>query len=80
MPCLSAFCAERALPSGVFGPRDFAPFVRLASARALLSGDGRARRGAYDWTWREILDWRVGLEMAESPGAHGRRERQSNRI
>ena len=30
--------AERALPSGVFGPRDFAPFLRLASARALLTG------------------------------------------
>jgi hypothetical protein len=36
MPCLSAFCAERALPSGVFGPRDFAPLRRLASTRALL--------------------------------------------
>jgi hypothetical protein len=24
------------LPAGVFGPRDFAPFRRLASARALL--------------------------------------------
>jgi hypothetical protein len=33
MPCFSAFCAARALPSTVFGPRDFAPFFRLASAR-----------------------------------------------
>jgi hypothetical protein len=36
MPCFSAFCADLALPSGVFGPRDFAPFWRLAAARALL--------------------------------------------
>jgi hypothetical protein len=28
-------------PSSVFGPRDFAPFFRLASVRA-LEGDGRA--------------------------------------
>jgi hypothetical protein len=34
-PCLRAFCAERALPSGVLGPFDLAPFRRLASARAL---------------------------------------------
>jgi hypothetical protein len=44
MPCLSAFCAERALPSGVFGPRDLAPFFRLASARGL--GTATAARGA----------------------------------
>jgi hypothetical protein len=44
MPCFSAFCAARALPSGVFGPRDLAPFRRLASARALLTGT--AARGA----------------------------------
>jgi hypothetical protein len=37
-PCLSAFCAERALPSTVFGPRDFALLWRLASARVLLIG------------------------------------------
>jgi hypothetical protein len=37
---LSAFCAARALPSGVFGPRDLAPFLRLASARALEAGAG----------------------------------------
>jgi hypothetical protein len=35
-PCLSAFCAERALPSEVFGPCDIAPLRRLASARAGL--------------------------------------------
>jgi hypothetical protein len=34
---LRAFRAERALPSSVFGPRDLAPFLRLASARALLT-------------------------------------------
>jgi hypothetical protein len=38
MPCFSAFRADLALPSSVFGPRDFAPFWRLASARALLTG------------------------------------------
>ena len=37
-------CRARALPSGVFGPRDFAPFLRLASARALLTGRPRAAR------------------------------------
>jgi hypothetical protein len=36
-PCLSAFCAARALPSSVFGPRDLAPFLRLASARVVLT-------------------------------------------
>jgi hypothetical protein len=30
------FRPERALPSELFGPRDFALFLRLASARALL--------------------------------------------
>ena len=34
-PCLRAFWEERALPSGVLGPFDLAPFLRLASARAL---------------------------------------------
>jgi hypothetical protein len=34
----SAFRDEHALPSAVLGPRDFAPFFRLASARALLIG------------------------------------------
>jgi hypothetical protein len=44
MPCLIAFCADLALPSDVFGPRDLAPFIRLAAARAL---DTRAAaRGA----------------------------------
>ena len=35
---MSAICDDRALPSGVFGPHDFAPLRRLASARALLMG------------------------------------------
>jgi hypothetical protein len=39
-PCFSAFCAERALPASVFGPRDFAPLRRLASALA-LGAEGR---------------------------------------
>jgi hypothetical protein len=34
--------APRALPSGVFGPRDFAPFLRLASARAFRIGTAAA--------------------------------------
>jgi hypothetical protein len=42
MPCFSAFCADRALPSGLFGPRDFAPFLRLASARPLDTGTAAA--------------------------------------
>jgi len=32
---LRAFWEDRALPSGVLGPRDLAPLRRLASARAL---------------------------------------------
>jgi hypothetical protein len=38
MPCLSAFCADLALPSSVFGPLDLAPLRRLASARTLDTG------------------------------------------
>jgi hypothetical protein len=33
MPCFRALRAERALPAAVLGPRDFAPFFRLARAR-----------------------------------------------
>jgi hypothetical protein len=36
MPCLSAFSDERTFPSGLFGPRDLAPFLRLTPARTLL--------------------------------------------
>src|SRR5579884_251365 len=32
-PCLMAFLDERSLPSGVLGPRDFAPFSREARIR-----------------------------------------------
>ena len=56
MPCLNAFCAERALPAGVFGPRDFAPFLRLASARALDTGTA-ARSAAPNSTWRDSFGW-----------------------
>jgi hypothetical protein len=35
-PCRSALRAERALPSGVFGPRPARPFVRLAARLAVL--------------------------------------------
>jgi hypothetical protein len=68
MPCLSAFCAERALPSGVFGPRDLAPFLRLASARALDTGTA-ARGAAPALDMAVILDWRMILGMAAAPGA-----------
>src|SRR5690606_27840325 len=37
-PCLIALCAERALPAAVLGPRDLAPFARLAAARAAEVG------------------------------------------
>jgi hypothetical protein len=59
MPCLSAFCADLALPSADFGPFDLAPFLRLAAARALLTET--AARGAAPsldmagflaWGWR----------------------------
>jgi hypothetical protein len=76
---LSAFCAERALPSGVFGPRDFAPFRRLVSARVLVAGTA-ARAAAPRLDMAGILDWRVGLEMAESPRGARPEERQSNRF
>jgi hypothetical protein len=36
--------SRRALSSAVLGPRDFAPFLRPASARALLTRAGRAGR------------------------------------
>jgi hypothetical protein len=31
------------LPAAVFGPRDLAPFLRLAAARALLTGSAALR-------------------------------------
>jgi hypothetical protein len=49
-PCFKAFRAERALPSGLFGPRDLAPFFRLAAARALLTGTA-ARGRALGARW-----------------------------
>jgi hypothetical protein len=67
---LSAFCAERALPAGVFGPRDLAPLRRLASARALLTGtaaDGAAPiRDMAVILWLELgADWRMTAQTAE---------------
>ena len=65
-----ALCAGRALPSAVFGLREFAPFLRLASARALLIqtaargdcpaglGTGlqpRSDRAILHWTWGDSL-------------------------
>ena len=64
---MSAFCAERALPSAVFGPRYLAPFFRLASARALLTGT--AARGAVP-----ELDM-AGIPCWLGSGGRGRRNR-----
>jgi hypothetical protein len=36
--CRASAHSARSAPSSVFGPRDFAPFLRLASARALDTG------------------------------------------
>ncbi len=46
MPCFRALRAARALPSEVFGPRDFAPFLPAGFGTRIGHGDGRARRGA----------------------------------
>ena len=65
---------DRGHRQGSIDPRDFAPLRRLASTRA--SDGGTAALGAAPIRdMAGILDWRVGLEMAESPRAHGRRER-----
>jgi hypothetical protein len=81
---LSAFRAERALPSAVFGPRDFAPFFRLAAARAWLIGT--AARGAAPvldmavilwWRGKDGAGWRV---MAEAPGRAAMANRQCSRF
>jgi hypothetical protein len=67
MPCLSAFCAERALPAEVFGPRDLAPLMRLAAARAGL------RRAASDAAFAAAaLGAASGLDMAGFLGFFGR--------
>jgi hypothetical protein len=47
-PCFRAFCDERALPASVLGPRDFAPFLRLASARASLTVTARGAAPVLD--------------------------------
>jgi hypothetical protein len=65
MPCLMAFCAARALPSEVFGPRDLAPFFRLASARALLTGTAAAD-AAPPLDMTRFL--RTGVGELEDPG------------
>jgi hypothetical protein len=54
---LRAFWAERALPSGLFGPRDLAPFLRLASERALFTGLRRA--WARPWPGRPRAERRL---------------------
>jgi hypothetical protein len=73
---LRAFCADLALPSSVFGPRDLAPFLRLASARAWLIwatrgdcpvGSGNPaldmRDSLLDGGWLEVrAGWRVMAE------------------
>jgi hypothetical protein len=81
------------LPSGVVGPRDFAPFRRLASARALLVG-WAARCAAPMVDMAGILaGWGRQKGLAGAPEALGTveardegaeaptpRERQSNRL
>ena len=70
--CFSAFCAERALPSGVFGPRDFAPFPRLPSTRALLM-ETAARGAAPALDMAGFLAGWWGLEgRGQGPGPIGR--------
>jgi hypothetical protein len=62
------------LPLGVFGPRDFAPFFRLASARALDTGTA-APRAAPTFDMAGFLaggGW-AGTWWAEKPGRTAQR-------
>jgi len=73
--------AERALPSGVFGPRDLAPLRRLATARALLFGSAALfwsaacvrTLGAGTAAGRQCGTWRDTLLAGEGPAGGGRR-------
>src|SRR5690606_14686292 len=66
-PCLIAFCAERALPAAVLGPRDLAPFARLAAARA---GEEGARLLPATFLAAVVLRSAAG-RLAVSPAAAG---------
>jgi hypothetical protein len=46
MPCFSAFRADLALPSSVFGPRDFRAVLAARFGTRIAHGNGRAYRGA----------------------------------
>ena len=70
---LSRFRPGRALPSEVFGPRDFAPFFRLASARALDTGTAAPRTApALDMAGDSLLAG-GGWTVVGRPRAHGPR-------
>ena len=61
------------LPSGVLGPREFAPLRRLASARALVTGTA-ARCAAPALDMAVILGWRPGT-LGEKAGMRNPAER-----
>ena len=63
-----AFCAERALPSGIFGPRDLALFFRLASARALLTESPRAAPALDMAGWFVGRGWMTGAAALSVAG------------
>ena len=78
MPCFSAFCAERALPSAVLGPRDFAPFCGWPRHAHCSRERPRAARRHHS-TWRiPWLEWAGSGEGRESARA-GARKRQPSR-
>src|SRR6188768_2704396 len=69
-PWRRAFCEERALPSGVTGPRDLAPLARSISARARLGGVvsdmvPRAESSTGVWGWPGEVKWEVIEEMED---------------
>jgi hypothetical protein len=61
-PCLRAFCELRALPAALFGPRDFAPLIRLARARAL---DAVV---SCHCSWRWVPCWGEGAATCAAAG------------
>jgi hypothetical protein len=60
--------ALRALPAAVFGPRDLAPFLRLASARALLTGTAALRAAPT----LDMAGFLAGGELGALAGASAR--------
>jgi hypothetical protein len=65
MPCFNGFRADPALPSSVLGPRDLAPFLRLASARAWLTGTA-ARSAAVALDMTGFLERETGAGWASA--------------